>query len=107
MKQAIKSHLPCPHQDNCSAATNNTSLEPPTKKVRLLDFCSVSDDSRPMKNMDVETELQTYFDQPCLSINPITFCPERKMTQLSTLALQVLSVPCSSAPVERLFQRQV
>ena len=100
MKQAIKSHLPHPHQDNCSAATNNTSLEPPTKKVRLLDFCRVSDDSKPMKNMDVETELQTYFDQSRLSINPITFWAERKMTQLSTLALQVLSVPCSSAPVE-------
>ena len=47
--QAIKCHLPHPHQDNCSPATNNTSLEPPIKKVRLLDFCSVSDDSRPMK----------------------------------------------------------
>ena len=56
-----------------------------------------------MKSMDIEMELQTYFDQPRLSINPITFWAERKTTQLSTSALQVLSVPCSSAPVERLF----
>ena len=70
------------------------------KELNIFRFRNVSDDSRPMKNMDVETELQTYFDQPRLSINPITFWAERKMTQLSTPALQVLSVPCSSAPVE-------
>ena len=66
--QAIKSHLLHPRQDNCSATTNRESLEPPTMKVRLLDFCSVSDDSVPMKSMVVEMELQTYFDQPCLSM---------------------------------------
>ena len=106
VKQAVKSLLPHPLPVNSPPAASNASLEPASKKIKLLDFCSVSDDGVSVKDIDVEVELQTYFDQPRLSdVNPITFWAGRKEKQLSTLALQVLSVPCSSAPVERLFSR--
>ena len=105
VKQSVLSLLPHrPQPIHLSSTTAmvplNTSSEPATKKRRLLDFCSISDDTRLAKTIDAEAELQTYLDQPRLDIKPITFWSERKKTQLSTLALQLMSVPCSSAPVE-------
>ena len=114
VKQSIKSLLPpqLVEQDNRqptfpTTRTVTAMSEPTAKKTRLLDFCSIceSDESRVVKTLDFDTELQTYFDQPRFDMdtNPIKFWTERKKTQLSALALQLLSVPCSSAPVERLF----
>ena len=60
---------------------------------------------RVVKDMSADTELQTLFDQPRLDVNPIVFWSERKETKLSNVALQLFSVPCSSAPVERLFSK--
>ena len=54
---------------------------------------------------EIDIELQTYFDSPVLKAEPIIFWSSRNVTELSTLALQLLSVPCSSASVERLFSK--
>ena len=54
---------------------------------------------------EIDIELQTYFDSPVLKTEPITIWSSRNVTELSTLALQLLSVPCSSASVERLFSK--
>lgn len=110
VKQSVLSllaHCPQPvhHSSTTAVVGLNASSEPATKKPRLLDFWSVSDYSRLPKAIDVEAELQTYFHQPRLDIKPITYWSECKKTQLSTLALQLMSVPCSSAPVERLFSK--
>lgn len=106
VKQSILSLLSYrPQQVIHSTPTPSVISAPATKKPRLLDFCSVSDDSRLEKAVDVETELQTFFDQPRLDVTPIKFWTNRKKTQLSALALQLLSVPCSCAPVEQLFSK--
>ena len=45
------------------------------------------------------------FDQPRLSdVNPITFWAERKETAFHSGTSSTI-IPCSSAPVERLFSR--
>ena len=70
-----------------------------------MDFCSIP--KQPDHTLsDIDIELQTYFDQPRLKqVNPIKYWTERKTIPLSILALQVLAVLCSSAPVERLFSK--
>ena len=85
----------------------STTIEQPVlaKKPKLLDFSSISDHSHSGTMNDVEIELQVYLDQSRVDINPIKFWAERKETPLSLLALKLLSVPCSSAPVERLFSK--
>ena len=79
-----------------NSSTTHTSgtqqSQPAPKKTRLLD-------------VDCETELQTYFDQQRLDVDPLHFWCQRKQSALSVVALQLLSVPCSSAPVERLFSK--
>ena len=72
----------------------NTSSEPATKKRRLLDFCSISDDTRLAKTIDAEAELQTYLDQPRLDIKPITFWSERKKTHATFYSSSTIDV-CS------------
>ncbi|XP_011410351.1 PREDICTED: zinc finger BED domain-containing protein 4-like [Amphimedon queenslandica] len=86
--------------------TNDIPLDleaQPQKKKRLLDFSSVVVHGSSTNENDVE--LQVYFDHPTLDMKPLTFWCERKVTSLSTLALQLHSVPSSSAPVERLFSK--
>ena len=55
----------------------------------------------PTNNVDVE--LQTYLKSPRVDIDPVSFRSQRSETSPSTLALQIFSVPSSSAPVERLL----
>ena len=71
-----------------------------------MDFStnSQSETSTSLYN-EVEVELQPYLDNPTMDMKPIAFWSDRKETDLSKLALQLLSVPSSSAPVERLFSK--
>ena len=80
------------------------SPESANKKRKLLDFSSATT-SAPKSIDGTSVEIQNYLDQPLRDINPITFWAERENTPLSQLALQLLSVPSSSAPVERLFSK--
>ena len=50
-------------------------------------------------------ELQHYLDQPVVNVKAMEYWAERKIMPLSTSALQLLSVPSSSAPVEHLFSK--
>lgn len=74
-----------------------------TKKPKLLDYSSVSLDAVPTTSSGAHTELQSYFDQPRIRVDPVQFWAERNKTDLSQLALQLFSIPSRSAPVERLF----
>ena len=68
----------------------------------------IDDDTTARSSVDdVPTELQTFFDQPRLDldIDPVKYWAQRNETSLSKCALQLFSVPCSSAPVERLFSK--
>ena len=103
VKQSIYSLIPV-DQPQYSVTRALSQPASPPKKTRLLDFSSFSKD-RVAKDMSADTELQTFLDQPRLDVNPITFWSEQKETKLSKVALQLLSVPCSSAPVERLFSK--
>ena len=60
-KQAVKSLLSRPLPVNSPPAASNARLEPASMKIKLLDFCSVSDNGVSVKDIDVEVELQTYF----------------------------------------------
>ena len=107
VKLSIKSLLP-PGPQPMPANTSNamtSDVQPASKKLKLLDFCSISDDTHAVRMNDVDTELQSYFDQPRLDVNPVKFWTQHKKTPLTALALQLLSIPCSSAPVERLFSK--
>ena len=77
----------------------NAAPQPPKKK-KLLDFSSFVPTNSSVNEINIE--LQTYFDSPVLKTEPITFWSS---TELSTLALQLLSVPCISASVERLCSK--
>ena len=89
-----------------STSTSSVNVPPAKKKPRLLEFCSTSDDQASAVTLsDANAELQSYFDQPRLDVDPIEFWAQRKKTPLSMLALQLLSIPCSSAPVERLLSK--
>ena len=71
-----------------------------------MDFCSISDVEGCVGTInDVDTEIEMYFAQPRLQINQIKFWTQGSKARLSAVALQILSVPCSSAPVERLFSK--
>ena len=100
---SIKSLLPSDSQPvQASTSTPSVNVEPTVKKAG---YCSTSTSDDPASVNDVNTELQIYLDQPRLDVLPIEFWTQRKVTPLSTLALQLLTIPCSSAPVERLFSK--
>ena len=106
--QAVKSLLPSYNQPQPSLRIQQAAeqMDPaPSKKKRLMDFSSISDESCMSTINDIDTEIQAYFDQPRISTDTLKFWTQRKKSQLSYLALQLLSVPCSSAPVERLFSK--
>ena len=87
---------------------NPVSLQPePAKKSRLLDFSSVSLDACFTYSSGLDIKLQSYFDQPQVKADPIQFWSERNTTSLSTLGLQLFSIPSSSAPVKCLFSKGV
>lgn len=66
---------------------------------------SANDSHSIVAENDAEIELQVYLEQPRLSIDPLKFWIQKDRTQLTIVALRLLSVPCSSAPVERLFSK--
>ena len=102
VKLSVKALIP-PATANQSG--KQTETQPPSKKKRLMDFCSISDVEGCVGTInDVDTEIEMYFAQPRLQINPIEFWTQGSKSRLSGVALEILSVPCSSAPVERLFQ---
>ena len=89
VKESVKSFLPqsttSQDDDRAQQATVDTPGSSAAKKPRLLDFYSIDDDITARSRVDdVNTELQMFFDQP---------------------RLELFSVPCSSAPVERLFSK--
>ena len=86
----------------------NTPGSSVAKKPRLLDFCIIDDDNTARSSVDdITTELQTFFDQPRLDldIDPVKYWTQHNETSLSKFALQLFSVPCSSAPVECPFSK--
>ena len=70
-----------------------------------MDFCSIDDEGVETDANDVDVELLTFFDQPRLDVEPVKYWAQCKTTPLSKLALQLLSIPCSSASVKRLFSK--
>ena len=75
------------------------------KRPRLLDFSSVPDFTSSNSMNSNSCELQTYFDQPRVDTDPVLLWADRNITSLSTLALELFSIPSSSAPVEHLFSK--
>lgn len=84
------------------------SCEPPTKKRRgffsaLIDVPSQAPTHLP----SIEAEVSDYISQPCLpeAMDPLAFWREHahKFPSLASIAPGYLSIPASSAPVERLF----
>ena len=53
----------------------------------------------------VSSDQKIMLDQPRLDVDPIKFWCQRKKSELSVVVIRLLSVPCSSAPVERLFSK--
>ena len=104
VKQHITSFLP-----SQQALASITPTPPVTdgnngaKRRRLLDysFTCLSEHSRSSANV----ELNTYLENPVIQADPVLFWSLRPETTLSTLAFQLMSIPCSSAPVERLFSK--
>jgi hypothetical protein len=107
VKLCIKSLLP---SEALMATSSEQLMRTPQethvlKKPKLLDFCSVSNIDQPLSVSSIDVELQTYLDLPRIDVDPVQFWIQRNITPLSVLALQLLSIPCSSAPVERLFSK--
>ncbi|XP_017263504.1 zinc finger BED domain-containing protein DAYSLEEPER-like [Kryptolebias marmoratus] len=98
--------------DKCSEARNvdPTSDSPPVKCPRLLSRYKAHKKHRSsVQDSSIATQLTKYFNdiKDCDSDNALAFWGENqsKYPQLHNLALKVLSVPASSAPVERVFSR--
>ena len=85
------------------STTNNAVLQPPPRKKSLLDFSGLQPTNSSVSEID--DELQIYLESPVLETEPIPFWCGRNITELSILALQLLSVPRSSATVERFFSK--
>lgn len=89
--------------------TGNVSHSPPRKKSQLFSFMATSPRSSQsvLSTTPVETEIREYLETPCTSgdSNPLEFWKghEPSYPILSRLAKRYLSVPASSAPVERIF----
>ena len=107
VKENVKKLLPVP------PAGGSHSLEETDRsriagegssKKRLLDFSSTSLRPTGFAN-DIDAEMEAYFAHPTMDIKPLKFWMERKESPLRNLALQLYSVPCSSASVERLFSK--
>ena len=65
VKQCIKSLIPPPgpqHEDS-TVSTREAQLLP-SKKPRLLDFASISDNIEPPQANAIDTELIAYFSEP-------------------------------------------
>lgn len=102
VKEKVKELLPEADQTVTITGTVDGGAEPSRKKS-LLDFSSAS--QRPNVTNVLDAEIETYFSHLTLDIHPLKFWTEKRDSLLHTLALQLLSVPCSSASVERLFSK--
>ena len=106
VKDKVQSLLP----DSTPAATPQSSRTPASderasKKRRLLDYCSLSSQVQNEALSPASRLLQEYYDTPTVAVKPIIFWSQREKSALRTLALELFSVPSSSAWVERLFSK--
>ena len=103
---ALEKSVPSPSPDT---SVEEMPIEPPKSKraKSLFSFMPVPVQSKePSIESTCAMELDAYLLSPCVSMdtNPADFWKkENKYTKLSKLAKEVLGVPSSSAPVERLF----
>ena len=103
---ALEKSIPSPSPDT---SVEEMPIEPPKSKraKHLFSFMPVPVQSKePSTESTCAMELDAYLLSPCVSMdtNPADFWKkENKYTKLSKLAKEVLGVPSSSAPVERLF----
>ena len=102
VKSKARELLPVEQTLTSSLAPVEASESPKSKKPKLMDFSTVTINTASTASCG---ELQHYLDQPVVNVKAVEYWAERKITPLSTLALQLLSVPSSSAPVERLFSK--
>ena len=106
-KENVKKLLPVPPAGGSHSLEetdrSRTAGEGSSKK-RLLDFSSTSLRPTGFAN-DIDAEMEAYFAHPTMDIKPLKFWMERKESPSRNLALQLYSVPCSSASVERLFSK--
>lgn len=54
---------------------------------------------------DDAVELEAYFAHPIMDIKPLKFWMDRQDGPLQSLAMQFLTIPCSSSSVECLFSK--
>ena len=109
VKEKIMSLLPQSVSISCqSPASFSDNQANPLKRKSLLDHSSSSTSTYTSQGNSlskINIELRGYLDSPCLQIKPIDFWSQRTDSPLKTLALQLLSVLSSSAPVQRLFSK--
>ena len=103
VKEKVKELLPA-QAGGEEAVDTSVMMDEGTSKKRLLDFSTTSLRPTSFTN-EVDAEMEAYFTHPTLDIEPLKFWMERKDSPLYNLALQLHSVPCSSASVERLFSK--
>ena len=78
------------------------------KKKRLLDYSSSTcsfQGSQAIHLSPIDVELEAFFGSPCVKVKPVQFWSQRNESPLKKLALELFSIPSSSAPVERLFSK--
>lgn len=100
-----------PPSASISSETNDETVSPPSKKMRSDDLFSFMP-STPSRKRHVsgrtgQIEVDEYIDEPCceMSENPLMFWQGNSLRfpSLSKLATEYLSIPATSAPVERIF----
>lgn len=93
--------------ETASEAMNVDS--PPPKCPRLLSRYKAHKKRGSVQDSSIVTQISKYFDAICDSDtdNALVFWAKNhaRFPQLHNLALKVLSVPASSAPVERVYSR--
>ncbi|KAJ8305575.1 hypothetical protein KUTeg_016120 [Tegillarca granosa] len=92
---------------------DDNPVSPPCKKVKQDDFFSFMPSTstpsrqRHISGKSANTEVDEYLDEPCIlmSENPILYWQNNtcRFPNLAKLACQVLCIPATSAPVERMF----
>ncbi|KAJ8309282.1 hypothetical protein KUTeg_014156 [Tegillarca granosa] len=91
---------------------DDNPVSPPCKKVKQDDFFSFMPSTstpsrqRHISGKSANTEVDEYLDEPCIlmSENPILYWQNNtcRFPNLAKLACQVLCIPATSAPVERM-----
>lgn len=92
-----------------SSHDTDADTEPSHKRRKISLFSFMPEESEDTSNPSSSNDygIGEYIKAPCASmeINPLKFWKdnERKWPVMSALAMELLAVPASSAPVERLF----